>query len=435
MPVPKPGEKEKQDEFIGRCMSNETMQSEYPEQEQRLAICFNSWRDVHGGKKPEEALMLFGKLEEAVKLPNGKFKVHGIAIHPMATIHPSDWTEKRVYFEDELIKAASSLAGKPILLDHKTPLSNCVLTLGKWDAEASGVYYEGEVTEEVAGMIKGNVIKGVSISINPWRKGGGVEFVNGIAPYGFEFDELSFLKDLEPGDPQAWVKLCETISQVQKIIGGKEKMEKEELKQLLKEVVREELKTFKAQEMNVEEIKAKITGLAKRRAEIAEKLYPEAELTTEERATLQAEQEVIWSEISALEKALAIVITGEVAEKLPEGYIIKMVLKEQEEKKCTEFTTEETCKAAGFHWYDNTCHKEPKLPENAELVEARKESVDLKAKITDLEKQLNEADEARKAIKVKVGAIIPPKQIVFSYGQTGGFKRLVEALQKVYNEI
>ena len=39
MPLPKPNKTESQDEFVSRCMSDDVMVSEYPDEEQRLAIC------------------------------------------------------------------------------------------------------------------------------------------------------------------------------------------------------------------------------------------------------------------------------------------------------------------------------------------------------------------------------------------------------------
>jgi hypothetical protein len=39
MPIPKPNDGELQDEFMQRCMSNDTMVSEYPDEKQRIAIC------------------------------------------------------------------------------------------------------------------------------------------------------------------------------------------------------------------------------------------------------------------------------------------------------------------------------------------------------------------------------------------------------------
>jgi hypothetical protein len=45
MPLPKPKPQETQKDFIARCMANPTMNSEYPRQDQRLAVCYTQWRD------------------------------------------------------------------------------------------------------------------------------------------------------------------------------------------------------------------------------------------------------------------------------------------------------------------------------------------------------------------------------------------------------
>ena len=45
MPLPKPNQGESQDEFISRCMANDTMNSEYPDQKQRAGVCYTQWRD------------------------------------------------------------------------------------------------------------------------------------------------------------------------------------------------------------------------------------------------------------------------------------------------------------------------------------------------------------------------------------------------------
>lgn len=44
MPLPAPKKGEQRDEFISRCVSDETMKKEYPEQKQRLAVCYSQWR-------------------------------------------------------------------------------------------------------------------------------------------------------------------------------------------------------------------------------------------------------------------------------------------------------------------------------------------------------------------------------------------------------
>lgn len=51
MPIPKPHKGESQDDFVSRCMGDETMKNDYDDNKQRLAVCFSSWRDTHGGAK------------------------------------------------------------------------------------------------------------------------------------------------------------------------------------------------------------------------------------------------------------------------------------------------------------------------------------------------------------------------------------------------
>ena len=44
MPLPKPKAGEKQIEFINRCMTNSSVRSEFPDENQRLAVCYNIYR-------------------------------------------------------------------------------------------------------------------------------------------------------------------------------------------------------------------------------------------------------------------------------------------------------------------------------------------------------------------------------------------------------
>lgn len=49
MPIPSPGNEESHDEFIERCMSNDTMSSEFTDNDQRLAVCEQNWKDNKDG--------------------------------------------------------------------------------------------------------------------------------------------------------------------------------------------------------------------------------------------------------------------------------------------------------------------------------------------------------------------------------------------------
>lgn len=45
MPIPKPNKGEKEDKFISRCMGDSVMNKDYPDQKERAAICYQSWKD------------------------------------------------------------------------------------------------------------------------------------------------------------------------------------------------------------------------------------------------------------------------------------------------------------------------------------------------------------------------------------------------------
>ena len=45
MPIPKPKKNEDKDTFLERCMGNDTMVEEYPDEDQRYAICNSQWKD------------------------------------------------------------------------------------------------------------------------------------------------------------------------------------------------------------------------------------------------------------------------------------------------------------------------------------------------------------------------------------------------------
>ena len=46
MPIPRPSTNEKEDEFINRCMGNDTMNKDYPDNKQRSGVCYTSWREA-----------------------------------------------------------------------------------------------------------------------------------------------------------------------------------------------------------------------------------------------------------------------------------------------------------------------------------------------------------------------------------------------------
>lgn len=61
MPIPKPQSGEKQNDFISRCMGDSAMNDEYPENDQRAAICHGQWKEV---KTQEENMEHYGLLAQ-----------------------------------------------------------------------------------------------------------------------------------------------------------------------------------------------------------------------------------------------------------------------------------------------------------------------------------------------------------------------------------
>ncbi len=45
MPIPKPKNDEDHDEFMDRCMGDDVMNDEYPDEKQRAAVCEQQWKD------------------------------------------------------------------------------------------------------------------------------------------------------------------------------------------------------------------------------------------------------------------------------------------------------------------------------------------------------------------------------------------------------
>jgi len=45
MPIPTPEKDESNNEYVDRCMGDQVMRSEYPDQAQRAAVCQHKWRE------------------------------------------------------------------------------------------------------------------------------------------------------------------------------------------------------------------------------------------------------------------------------------------------------------------------------------------------------------------------------------------------------
>jgi len=58
MPLPKPKDNEEQSTFVSRCMDNDTIKKEYPDQKQRLAVCFSQFRRRKKGEDMKDFITI-----------------------------------------------------------------------------------------------------------------------------------------------------------------------------------------------------------------------------------------------------------------------------------------------------------------------------------------------------------------------------------------
>ena len=56
MPIPNPKKSEKQGDFVSRCMGDETMNKEFPDQKQRAAVCYSQFKKANASIEAAESL-------------------------------------------------------------------------------------------------------------------------------------------------------------------------------------------------------------------------------------------------------------------------------------------------------------------------------------------------------------------------------------------
>ena len=111
----------------------------------------------------------------------------------------------RLYLADELRRAADSLVGKPIYIEHVS----ADRAIGKvvkawWDERERAIKFEAEIyDEDMADKIRAGLIRHVSIAADYEL----LEPFDGVVPYGLGFRELSLVA--VPGVPEANIEVVE----------------------------------------------------------------------------------------------------------------------------------------------------------------------------------------------------------------------------------
>lgn len=166
---------------------------------------YHAWLNEHGydDTTPMPKKEFFSWIGDIQTVPGVQNIIRGEALHPLKTVHPEEWPSVRVYLEEELQKAAHTLAGKPLLLDH-IMLINGQVTGAQY--EDGAIEYVARVNDQkILDLIKNRAIKHCSVEFE-WKS---LEHVNGVAPKGINFTGLSLLKNFAPGDPFSTVELVE----------------------------------------------------------------------------------------------------------------------------------------------------------------------------------------------------------------------------------
>jgi Escherichia/Staphylococcus phage prohead protease len=63
MPLPTPNKGEKKDDFMARCMSDDTMKKDYEDNKQRVAVCMSQWRRKNSNELAREIRATQGTIE------------------------------------------------------------------------------------------------------------------------------------------------------------------------------------------------------------------------------------------------------------------------------------------------------------------------------------------------------------------------------------
>jgi len=135
MPIPSPEPNEDKQKFVARCMSNETMKKEYPNSQQRIAICIGQTKS-----SLLEQVCEIIEYTEALEDENGEELTTANLIIPKdADYEP---VEGEIYEEFDLSAISSEYQGRKVTLNKPFRTPN--------GPKKSSVYVKND---------KGNVVK------------------------------------------------------------------------------------------------------------------------------------------------------------------------------------------------------------------------------------------------------------------------------------
>lgn len=161
MPLPEPHKNESRQEFVSRCMGDETMLREYTENDQRAAVCYSQWSDSKkaGGEKSR---MNKSRMKFEIKDISASGEFEGL-LSPYGNVDGgNDVVEKGAY--TKTLKEKGNR--RPLLWQHKSDVPIGELML---EDRSDGLWCKGRLlmdspnAQEAYRFIKQGIVKGLSV--------------------------------------------------------------------------------------------------------------------------------------------------------------------------------------------------------------------------------------------------------------------------------
>lgn len=121
MPLPSPRGDESQDDFISRCMSDETAMNDFPDQEQRSAVCFDQWREAKNNSEMFTFRASLGQLRTEQFQGREHLVVPVVALAE-GVLRPMNSDQPELALAQEFVPTAPAWNGKPVVVNH--PMKN-----------------------------------------------------------------------------------------------------------------------------------------------------------------------------------------------------------------------------------------------------------------------------------------------------------------------
>jgi hypothetical protein len=168
MPLPKPQESESRDEFLERCMSSEVMQNEFPDLDQRLAVCQQQYQ---GSEKMADKFVEIKKTEPEKQI------VWGVAYGPPNVLDSDGEAMTKETIENMAYNFMREARMDKIDIGHSFKESGCLVVESFIARKGDPDFPEGswviavECPDEVWKLVKEGRLNGFSIGVfaNPKR--------------------------------------------------------------------------------------------------------------------------------------------------------------------------------------------------------------------------------------------------------------------------